>query len=172
MNKSIILPFLLTLSQLAFASPDHEHKPVMPKEFDYMKHLVGSWEGETDAGNGKKEPVTVVYELTSGGTALAEKLFPGTSHEMISIYHKEGKSLGMTHYCAIGNQPHMKLKKADAKMMTFEMEGVAGISSAKEPHMHAITLTFTDSDTLKQEWSNYEGGKKNATAVFNYKRKK
>lgn len=157
----------------AMASPDHNHPPVaMPKEFDSVKQLVGTWEGTGNMGDGKEQPVTVVYELTSGGTAVTEKLMPGTPMEMVSVYHKEGKSLGMTHYCAMGNQPHLKLKSAEPKSVVFEMVGTAGITSAKEPHMHAVTLTMADADSLKQEWVSFEGGKKKMTAVFTYKRKK
>jgi hypothetical protein len=172
MIRITALVFAILLSQVSGATPDHNHTPpVMPKEFDTLKGLVGTWVGTTDMGDGKQQAVTVVYELTSGGTALTEKLGPGTPMEMISVYHKEGKSLGMTHYCAVGNQPHMKLKKADAKSMAFEMVGNAGISSPKESHMHAVTLSIIDANTLKHEWVNYEDGKKKMTGVFTFKRK-
>lgn len=122
--------------------------------------------------HGKEEPVTVTYALTSGGTALIETLMPGTPHEMVSVYHKDGKTLSMTHYCALGNQPHMKLKKSDGKVMTFEMKKPLGISSTKEMHMHAVTLTLVDADTLKQEWLSYDKGKPTEPSVFNFKRSK
>ncbi len=169
----LFVSFSISLSSVAFANSDHKMPIVeMPKSFDTLKSLVGTWEGSSDMGDGKQTPVVVVYELTSGGTAISEKLMPGTPHEMVSIYHKEGKSLGMTHFCALGNQPHMKLKKAESNRMAFEMAGTSGISSSKEPHMHALTLTMADSDSLKQEWVHFAGGKKGMTAVFEYKRKK
>ena len=65
----------------------------MPKEFDTLKKLVGKWEG-TSVMAGKEEKVSVVYELTSGGTAIAERLMPGTAHEMVSMYYSEGKNAG------------------------------------------------------------------------------
>ena len=121
--------------------------------------------------HGKDENVTVVYEVTSGGTAVSEKLMPGTSHEMISMYYVTGGKLGMTHYCAIGNQPQMKLKKATPNSLVLEMTSPAGVSSMMEPHMHALTLTMVDANTLKQEWTSFEGGKKKEVADFNFKRK-
>src|SRR4051794_13124831 len=101
--RKIFLPLLLAVSQPVLAHPNQE-APAMPKEFDEMKQLVGNWEGTSKMGD-KEETVNVVYELTSGGTAITEKTMAGTPHEMISIYHREGKSLAMTHCCAIGNQP-------------------------------------------------------------------
>lgn len=164
----------LFVATAAFAHPGHDHKaPQMPKEFDTMKGLVGNWEGTGTMGPDKKEmPVTTQYELTSGGTAIAEKLSPGTPHEMISMFHKEGKTMAMTHYCALGNQPHMKLTKADGKTMTFEEEGHQGLDSPKEMHMHSLTITLTDADNMKEEWTSYNDGKAADTAVFNFHRKK
>ncbi len=156
-------------STLAVAHPPMT-PPEMPKDFQTLKGLVGTWEG-TMTENGKEVPTKVVYELTSGGTAITEKLGPGTPHEMVSIYYQEGKTLGMTHYCAIGNHPHMTMKKADATSIQFEMKGTDGIASSKEMHMHGLTLTMPDSNTLKQEWVNFDKGKKNETAIFIFKRK-
>lgn len=169
MNRLIVL-FCSLLSLSAFAGPGHMTPVEMPKEFDALKALVGTWEGTANM-HGKEEKVTVVYELTSGGTAITEKLTPGTEHEMTSIYYKDGKSLGMTHYCAMGNHPTMQMKKADDKAIAFEMTKPLGVSSMKEPHMHAVTLTHTDANTLTQEWTAYENGKKKDTVVFAFKRK-
>jgi len=165
--KTLILALIL-FSQYAHAHPGMP-APVMPKEFEPLKGLVGTWEGTAKMGD-KDEAVTVVYELTSAGSALTERLMPGTPNEMISVYHKEGKSVGMTHYCALGNQPHMKLKKTDGKVLVFTMTGSQGLTSTSEPHMHAVTLTI-DGNTLTQEWTHYEKGKKSSTAVFKFKKK-
>lgn len=169
------LPALVLCAHFASAHEGNEHimnmPKAMPKEFDQMRNLIGTWEGTADMGDGKEQPVTAVYELTSGGTAITEKLMPGTTHEMTTIFYKDGKSVAMTHYCAMGNHPEMKLKSADGKAMTFEMKGAAGIASAKEEHMHALTITTPDANTLQEEWTNFADGKKKMTAKFKYKRK-
>src|SRR4051794_15175766 len=128
--KSVIGFAVLFCSAAALA---HEPPPAaqMPKEFDTLKGLVGTWEGMNKM-EGKDTPMTVTYELTSGGTAVAERLGPGTPHEMLTVYHKEGKSLGVTHFCAMGNSPVMHLKKADDHSLAFEMTKAEGVSSMKE----------------------------------------
>ena len=154
------------------AVADEGHAPAqMPKEFDTLKQLVGTWEG-VNKMHGQDMLMTVTYEVTSGGTAVAERLGPGTPHEMLTVYHKEGKSLGVTHFCAMGNSPQMHLKKAESNLLAFEMTKAEGVSSMKESHMHAVTLKMPDADTLTQEWVSYEGGKKADTAIFTFKRKK
>jgi hypothetical protein len=164
----VLLPLVL-MSQ-AFAH-DMPMPPVMPKDFDTLKQLAGTWEG-TSVMNGKEEKVSVVYEVTSGGTAVSERLMPGTSHEMVSMYYKDGKSLAMTHYCAMGNHPQLQLKNGDSGRLFFEMTKPVGVTSMKEPHMHAVTLTMADSDHLTQEWTSFADGKKQETAVFKFQRKK
>jgi len=170
--KALVIATLVAVGSFAWAHAGHEHDEMaMPKDFETMKKLVGTWEGSGKM-EGKDTPIKVTYELTSGGTAIAEKIGPGTPHEMLTVYHPEGKSMGMTHYCAMGNQPHMVLKKSDAHMLAFEMDKPEGVKSMNEPHMHALTLTMADDNTLKQEWTDYANGKKKDTAVFTLKRTK
>lgn len=164
--KLTLLSALLTVIAIA-----HEHPtPEMPKAFAPLKNLVGTWEGMGKGPDGKETAVKVVYALTSGGTAITETLFPGQKHEMISVYHKVGDTIAMTHYCALGNAPRMKLKKTDEKSIFFEMQGKDGITSKNEPHMHSVKLTYADPNSLVQEWSHYEKGKAAEPAVFTFKR--
>lgn len=170
----VLSMMLLPMAQTAFAGENnekHEHPPVvMPKQFETLKQLLGTWEGKSDMGQGE-QTMRVVYELTSGGTAIIETLMPGTPHEMVSVYHKDGDSVAMTHYCALGNQPHMKLKQADDQHLTFEMDQPRGIASTDEAHMHGLTLTLKDKSTLQQDWVHYEKGKATQTVTFVLNRK-
>ena len=69
--------------------------------FEAMKTLEGAWEG-THAMGEKEEPARVEYKVSSNGSTIIETLFPGTTYEMISVYHDKGGKLSMTHYCSIG----------------------------------------------------------------------
>src|SRR5205085_9488497 len=71
---------------------------------DRIKSLAGTW--ETTGPDGKT--MTVVYQLTANGSAVREIMFPGSASEMTNMYTMDGPDLLMTHYCAMGNQPHMK----------------------------------------------------------------
>lgn len=169
--RTLAMSTLLFVAALpAYAGSDGHPAVQIPKRFEAMKPLLGTWEGRNKMGN-EEHDMTVVYELTSGGTAITERLMAGTPQEMVSVYHKDGNSVAMTHYCAMGNQPRMKLKSADAKAMAFEMAGTTGVASLKEPHMHGVKLTLVDANTLRHDWAYYRDGAQKETVTFLLKRK-
>jgi hypothetical protein len=139
---------------------EHQTSPhVGSGEFERMKQLVGAWEGTSDMGK-EGEKVRVEYRLTSGGSALVETLSPGSAEEMVSVYHDRKGKLAMTHYCTLRNQPRMALAKADAQSieLVFARKG-NDIDPAREKHMHAVRITFTDNDHIVQRWTLYDKGK-------------
>ena len=75
--------------------------------FARLKTLVGEWKTE-DA----KESLT--YELIAGGTALLEREAGAGRPTMLTLYHRDGNRLVLTHYCREGNQPGMQAKPFDA----------------------------------------------------------
>ena len=79
----------------------------------------------------------------------------------------------MTHYCMLGNQPRMRADaKADGNQIAFKFVGATNMKSDKDMHMHDVTYTFVDKDTLKAEWTHYMDGKKGGSVTFVLKRKK
>ena len=126
--------------------------------FESMKKLSGSWEGVHIKGE-KEEPVKVEYKVSSNGSTVVETLFPGTTYEMITVYHDKGETLSMTHYCALGNQPQMDLVKADHNTLEFALADAKHIDVAKDGHMHGLIVTMTDNDHLIHQWTMYEKGK-------------
>lgn len=116
-------------------------------EFERMKSLVGTWTGKTDMGQGPVD-MTVEYRLVAAGSAVEERCFPGTTNEMVSMYYDQGGKLAMTHYCIMGNRPRMLLKSSDDKTITFDFDKSCGINPKKESHMHALTITFNDANTI------------------------
>jgi hypothetical protein len=169
--KTFLVLIALTVSQFAFANPNHP-SPTMPKNFDMMKSLTGTWEGTTQM-HGKEQMTTMTYELTANGTAIKETMMPNTPQEMLTMYYAEGNQVTMTHYCAMGNHPKLTMKKADPTMMQFELApSNNGLKSKKEPHMHALTITMMSPDQMKQEWTSFENGKKKEVTTFTLNRKK
>ena len=121
MKKVILLTLLvLPLCQPLFATADHNLKPyVGSSELERLKSLTGIWKGTSAEEDGTKHDANVEYSVTSNGSVVVEKLFSGTPHEMISVYHDVNGKLSMTHYCAIGNQPEMALTSSTEKEMDF-----------------------------------------------------
>jgi hypothetical protein len=168
--RFIISVAVLCFASIAFAGGEHDHPAVkVSPEFENMKALVGTWEGKTKM-EGKEQDIKATYELTSGGTAILEKLNPGTPMEMVTVYANNGKKVNATHFCALGNQPQMTLKNAKAGLFTFEMVGTNGIANKNEMHMHGVTITL-DGNKLKQEWTNYKNNKKGDVHTFELTKK-
>jgi hypothetical protein len=116
-------------------------------EFQRMKTLVGTWNGKTDMGQGPVD-LTVQYRLLAGGSVLEERVFAGTPNEMLTMYYDKDGKLAMTHYCVMGNRPGMLLKSADAKTLKFDFDKNCGINPKKESHMHGMTITFDNADSI------------------------
>jgi hypothetical protein len=163
--RLLSIAIALCFSSNLFAGEEHAHPPVkVSPQFENMKALVGTWKGTTKMG-GKEETMKVTYELTSGGTAIIEKLMAGTPHEMITVYANRGDKVHATHFCALGNQPEMELKSAKENQFVFEMNGTRGITSKKEMYMRGVTLAL-NGNKLKHEWTNYKDNKKGELTVF------
>ena len=171
---AILILLIITCSySLAIAGEKDEGEYKGSEDFQRLKQIVGVWEGSTSMGEGKgDQKLTVEYRLTSGGTAIVETLSPGTPHEMISVYYDGDGSLEMTHYCALGNRPHMALKSSDDKNMAFELVSNNDIKADTEPHMHAMTISFVDDNNIVEHWTLYEGGKEKETATLELTRTK
>jgi hypothetical protein len=161
---------LFVISTQLFAAEDPAPTK-LSSDFERMKSLVGTWKGKADMGQGMTE-FTVEYRLISGGSAIEERIFAGTPKEMLTIYHDRKGKLALTHYCMLGNQPGMALKSADSKSLKFDFDPKCGVDEKSEMHMHALTITFEDPDTIVQDWKLYQDGKMKESHPFTLKRVK
>ena len=140
--------------------------------FQRLQSLAGTWEGyATHEKTGP--PATVVYRSASNGSVVMEDLFPGTSHEMISMYYLDGGELVMTHYCAMANQPHMRLdrKASTPDALVFAFDGGSNLDPAKDGHVHSGVIRF-EGDALQADWAVWQGGKESGHNRFFLTRKK
>jgi hypothetical protein len=140
--------------------------------FEGLKSLVGHWEAP---GPGPEAPkMQVSYRMISNGSTLMETMLAGTPHEMITMYHLDGGDLVLTHYCAAGNQPKMKLdlEASTAKNLRFAFAGGSNISESSM-HMHDGSIRLIDADHVEAEWTTYKDGKPEAgSKVFALARKR
>ena len=146
--------------------------PMDPKAESALKRikaLEGKW--VATASEAGKPAMTTEFRPTANGTAVIETMMAGTPHEMINLYTAAGDSIIVTHYCAMGVQPRMKLSSGEAKEMKFEFVDGGNIKSRDEGHMDSLTLTV-DGDELTQNWGYFEGGKFTNNTVFELKRQK
>jgi hypothetical protein len=174
--KTTLSALVLTAVALAAFADDTkkaDHAVAKSPALEPFKQLVGNWTGKVVAGHESGQEIHAKYKVTSAGSAVVETLFPGTEHEMVTVIHQDGDDLALTHYCALGNQPHLKTKaKSDGNKFTFKFLGGSNMKSENDSHMHEVTYTLIDKDTLKSEWTHFDQGKATGTAVFEFKRDK
>lgn len=139
--------------------------PIDPKaaaSLDKLKALAGKWTGGE---------LTTEFRPTSNGSAVIETMNPGGKGEMVNLFTASGDAIVMTHYCAMGNQPHMKLASSEGKTLKFEFVDGGNIKTRNDPHMDSVTFTI-DGDKLSEDWSFYADGKVTGHTVFEMTRVK
>jgi len=156
---------------MAIAVPS-QAGPGGAEAFEKLKSLVGHW--QTEKTNTNKASLDV--ELTSGGTAVLEKLQMvegGKPVEMTTLYYLDGGEVKLTHYCMAGNQPTMRGSYSpETKTLKFDLVSISNLRSADDGHMHHATYTFIDDDHFKTTWTFRKDQKDQFTAEVTYFRTK
>ncbi len=157
------------LLALVFAVAAVADAPASNPAWERLKSLVGDWEGSAEG-----HPARVSYRLVSSGTALAESLSTPDSGEMLTLYHPDGSSLVMTHYCSENNQLRMRAAglSPDGKRIVFAFVDVTNVSGTDAPHMVGLVVLFLDADHMTQQWTHQEAPGKTHTSDFQFTRKK
>lgn len=132
-----------------------------------VKSLDGTWEGKGPDG----ETFQSVFKVSSNGSAVREIMFPGTPHEMTNMYHMDGPTLVMTHYCAAGNQPRMRATENAAGKIAFKSDGVSNLRDSDDHYMAEMTLVVSGPNTIRQEWQSITKGKPATPVTFEMSRK-
>ena len=173
--KNLIFALAATFAMASVAGADVKQAgsaDAAHEGFEKIKALSGDWEVAPSAGAHDHGPMSgaVSYKVTAGGSAVLETLFGGSEHEMVTLYYIDGDALVLTHYCMLGNRPHMLAQpQTEPNKLTFKCAD--GDKIEAEDHMHQATFTFVDPDHLKTEWVLYKEGKPAGTHAFQLTRK-
>ncbi len=157
---------------LVFAGDESCPTPPAPTDtrFVAITKLAGDWQTDMD-GDGTMEGACS-FRVTSGGHAVLETMFPGTDHEMLTIYCMDHGKLRVTHYCTLGNAPSMVASAGDAKRMVFDYDSGANVTPGSGNYMGGLALDIKDADHFDASWTHYEAGKKVDPVTFSWSRKK
>jgi hypothetical protein len=166
-SRALTVTVLLILARSTYA----DEKPGASQRFEALKGLVGDWVAAGKDGKPTDQVVTS-FRLTAGGSALQETMFPGTNHEMLTMYHLDGSNLILTHYCSLGNQPRMRAEPGNGtEKIVFKFFDGTNLKSTDAQHMHQATLALDGKDHFKSEWVMCEDGKPCHQAAFDLVRK-
>ncbi|MDG3004936.1 hypothetical protein [Paludisphaera mucosa] len=166
----LVLSASLVATALGAGDEGKKSSPVTAKAaFDRLKTVVGEWKNSKPCNGGEGEGSDVVrYKLTGAGSALVETSSPDTPMEMISVYHLDGDDLKMTHYCAIKNQPRLKLDRAasTADRLVFVFDGGANIDPSKDMYISGLVMNFHPDGKIVSEWDCNQGAEKVGPTTF------
>jgi hypothetical protein len=156
--KTIFLAAILTLSQTATADTQQLDGRT---GFDRLKRLTGSW---SMSGGGARGVTT--YRLTNGGKTLIQD-----EAGQLTIFKLEGDDLTLTHYCARGNQPRMRLETLSDNKITFTMYDITNLSHPQAYHTTNLELVFLSADRVDLIYRATSAGRP-STQVVHLTRKK
>ncbi len=178
MRKTMMLSLCLVVALPLAVTPAAEAGGVeATAALDQLKSLAGTWSGSA-AGEGEakgtEETGKVVHDIqvSAAGTVVMETMNPGTEHEMINMYHLDGEDLVLTHYCASGNQPTMRLNReqSTASKLVFDFTGGTNLDPAVDTHIHSAVITMKDGGKVESSWTGYAGGEQRGVMTFNLAR--
>ena len=143
------------------AAPASAPTPARPTlaSLEKFKTLAGEWVAAEDGDMVKKGDLVARYAVTASGSAVVETVFPGSEHEMVTVYHADGPDLVLTHYCMEGNQPRMRARAAQGSRLEFAYDGGTNIDPKRDRHMHSATFDLASADEIRSEWSELAEGK-------------
>ena len=101
-----------------------------------------------------------------------ETMAPGTEHEMINMYHLDGEELVVTHYCAGGNQPTMRLDReaSTAERLIFDFTGGTNLDPETDHFIHDLEIGILGEGRVDSVWNSWGDGAPAATMVFHLTR--
>ena len=170
MKRSGILALSFTLaamlSQAAWADkPQDEKKPAgnpadvvydADSAFEFLKTLAGDWQ----RGDDDSQASSSTFRVSGAGSTVVEIIFPGQPSEMVTVYHRDGDDLLLTHYCALWNAPVMKFEKTDKPgEIKFAFHGGTNFDPQVDTHVHQGSLQIKDADTLEVNFVAFADGK-------------
>ena len=160
--RNAVLATVLVSAGVALADPDKSHDAAArpsPAALDRVKALAGEWVAAEDGPMFKKGDLVARYAVTASGSAVVETVFPGTPHEMVTVFHAEGSDLVLTHYCMEGNQPRMRARNPRGSRLEFAFDGGTSIDPKKDRHMNSASIELVGADEIRSVWTEIEAGK-------------
>lgn len=148
---------------------EDEAKPFTPESgYEALTSMAGKWVN-VDNPDPKQG---VDFRVTAAGSAVWATLFPGSDMEMLSVFHLDGPdTLVHTHYCALQNQPMMKLVECDEpNKMRFEFVSGTNMDVEKDLHTHHTTFRILDDGRVEVEVESWNNGKPADVSKFTLRR--
>lgn len=141
----------LLLSACASRSPATPPTPTATTQLDaaaawaeLTRTLPGTWTLVSDSG----DTLEVGYRVVSHGSALLETYGADPAAQTLSVYHPDGRSLMLTHYCAQGNQVRLRVSAVAPGRVAFSHVDATNVDP-RQSVMHELVFVL-GADTLER----------------------
>ena len=183
---------LTLFAALAFTASSHAETTAWDV-FDWMEAaLSGEWalspaQAQTGTESYKHPAVlplagtdktATAYKLIGGDVTIMEDLLPGTTKQMVTMYHCKEIScanLKATHYCSKQNQPEFiaNLAESTPTRIVFDCDMSTELCQSDEDHVHQIILELSDEGKhLKASYLSWKDKKpKDESSIYHFDRK-
>jgi hypothetical protein len=132
---------------------------------EYFRSLSGEWVAasaahEHNEAGAAGAPTALTFRTKAVGSAVVQTTRQGTPGEMETIFHMDGDTLLLTHYCALQNAPVLRFEKTNVPgEIKFVFHGGTNFDPAVDAHFHEGTFRVKDKDTFEQTFTVYTNGK-------------
>jgi len=125
--------------------------------FERLKSLAGSWEGRSTRGWTDRARFKTI---AAGSVVLWDSFESHPGEEMMTLVHRDGARLLLTHYCVSKTQPRLVLSDAtaDGREATFTFLDGASLPSRDVGHMDKAVFRFEDEGRFTTRWTWYQDG--------------
>ena len=143
MIKAISAVLLLAAAPSVASAPTETQKPASAAESDFARlaALAGEWRNAQNP----QSTLRIRFALTAGGTVLQESWFRGETLHSLTLYHRDGGKLVLTHYCPQGNQPTL-VQSDTAASLAFTFRSATDLDAAQESYLHDLSFDLTNPD--------------------------
>ncbi|HEX6884103.1 MAG TPA: VOC family protein [Planctomycetota bacterium] len=136
--------------------------------FERLADLAGSWEGRSSQGWTSRSEI----ELIARGSVVLERTnfeaHPGET--MLTLFHKDGPDLVLTHYCVAGNQPRLVASAIEGEALSFTFRDATNLPAPGTGHMGSARFVLEGPDAFSSRWSFSQGGQTSWMEEIRYRR--
>ena len=138
--------------------------------FGQFQALAGEWRGRSTKGwTGGAS-----FEVIAAGSVVVEtsRFQAHPDETMMTMYHLDGNTMLLTHYCVAKNQPRLQMSsiEEDGKKVTFRFRDGTNLASRSQGHMDSVVYQFQGPEQFTSQWSFYKDGREEWMEEIHYER--
>jgi hypothetical protein len=123
--------------------------------FERLRKLTGEWQMSGQGGRG-----VTTYTLSADRTTLTQD-----EAGQLTVFRLDGDDLTLVHYCARGNQPHMRLRTLDDRKVTFAMYHITNLSHPDAYHTTGMELVFLGENRVDLIYRGLSNGRESSQII-------